>query len=127
MLSSQCITFHLKHLTSGGSVLFFYYLPFIIIYSTKGSSVYLDIIALVSPQSDWTAVTSFLQAAVLVLMRQLCPQVLVSCVVHNKIQQSLNILYNCVLGFLHFTFFSLLHPLGHTQRNTVTYKMGCVE
>lgn len=127
MLSSQCITFHLKHLTSRGSVLFFYYLPFIIIYSTEGSSVYLDIIALVSPQSDWTAVTSFLQAAELVLMRQLCAQVLVSRVVHYKIQESLNILYNCVSGFLLFTLSSPPHPLGQTQRNPVTCKMCCIE
>jgi len=41
----------------------------------------------------------------LVLIRQLCLQVLVSCMVHNKIQESLNILYNCVLGI--FT----VHPL----------------
>lgn len=125
MLSSQCITFHLKHLTSGGSVLFFYYLPFIIIYSMGGSSVYLDIIALVSPQSDCDS--CFLQGAVLVLIRQLCPQVLVSCVVHNKIQGSMNILYNCVLGFLLLTLSFPPHPLGQTQRKTVTYKMCYVE
>lgn len=125
MLSSQCITFHLKHLTSGGSVLFFYYLPFIIIYSTECSSEYLDIIALASPLSG--SDSCFLQGAVLVLIRQLCPQVLVSNVVHNKIQESLNILYNCVLGFLLFTLSFPPHPLGQTQRNNVTYKMCWVE
>lgn len=53
--------------------------------------------------------TSFLRDAMLVLMRQLGLQVLVSHMVHKKIQKSLKILYNCMLGI--FPVHHLLPPL----------------